>query len=85
MNYLYVKAQNIGAGFITHEDRELFDITGYFGFMWVIENNEHSIQWIDRVQGIEISKEDAQKIINILTEELVDPITNTPISAITLP
>ena len=78
-------AQNFGGGFITHADRELFTIQGYFGSIWVMENNEYAVEWIHRIHGTEISKERAQEIINVLANGIVDPMSNVPIVTPTLP
>ena len=56
----YYIAENYGQGFITHQDNELNHVTGYLVNMWVTENTS----WATRVGAVEITKEEAQTLIN---------------------
>lgn len=47
-------------GFITHQDNELAHIAGYPGDIWVTENTT----WAQRVGAQELTKEEAQAIVD---------------------
>ena len=66
----YCTATNTGKGFITHQDRNMFNASGHASDVWVIENNNHGISWINRVAGIAKVKADAQAIVDTKMEEL---------------
>jgi ribonuclease HI len=57
----YFLVENTGKGFITHEDNEKSQISGYPGNIWATENN---IEWATRVNAIEKTKVEAQSIID---------------------
>ena len=65
----YCTATNTGKGFITHSDRNLFDIEEHLGAFWVVENNNHGISWINRVGGTAKVKAEAQAIVDDLIEQ----------------
>ena len=69
MTNTYCTATNTGKGFITHHDRNMFNIEGHIGNVWVVENNNHGISWINRVDGTAKLKADAQAIVDGLIEE----------------
>ena len=80
----YYHGVNTGKGFITHEDQEsgLGSISGYPGDIWVTENTV----WAERVGVVEKTKEEAQSIVDATLSNMIDPITNTPVSgSMTLP
>lgn len=56
----YYQIENYGHGFITHEDMEIAHIAGYPGDIWVTTNT----QWTQRVGAVELTKEQAQDIVN---------------------
>ena len=68
----YCTATNWGKDFITGEDRNAFYISGHPGEaetndglnVWVVENNQAGIAWIDRVHGTAILKAEAQAIVD---------------------
>jgi len=64
MTNTYCTATNTGKGFITHHDRNMFNIEGHIGNVWVVENNNHGISWINRVDGTAKVKADAQAIVD---------------------
>ena len=69
MTNTYCTATNTGKGFITHHDRNMFNIQGHAGDVWVIENNNHGISWINRVNGTAKVKAEAQAIVDGKVEE----------------
>ena len=77
----YYQIENYGHGFITHEDMEIAHISGYPGDIWVTTNT----QWAQRVGAIELTKEQAQDIVNAaITTTWTPPNTIEP-PHITLP
>lgn len=66
---LYIQAENTGYGFYTHEDRESFFLTGYPNNIWITDESESAINWIDRINGLYITKEQAEYIINMNIDE----------------
>jgi len=65
----YCTATNSGKGFITGSDRNLFNIEEHVGDVWVVENNNHGISWINRVSGTAKVKADAQAIVDGVIDE----------------
>jgi hypothetical protein len=61
----YYQAQNYGKGFITHEDNEFKHVAGYPGNIWVTENEI----WAQRVGATELTKDQAQSIVDQAIEE----------------
>lgn len=57
----YYVAVNYGVGFITHEDNERSQISGYPGDVWVTEDNQI---WADRVGAVAKTKLEAQTIVD---------------------
>jgi hypothetical protein len=55
----YVLAINTGHGFYTHEDRERIPIFQIYGDIIILTNNSDADKWIQRVNGIEITKQKA--------------------------
>ena len=72
----YCTATNWGKDFITGEDRNAFYISGHPGEaetndglnVWVVENNQAGIAWIDRVHGTALLKAEAQSIVDGVQE-----------------
>ena len=65
----YCTATNTGKGFLTHHDRNMFDVEAHIGDIYVVENNNHGISWINRVGGTAKVKADAQAIVDGKVEE----------------
>jgi hypothetical protein len=66
----YYIAENNGHGFITHSDNEFSHIDGYPANIWVTENTS----WAARVGGVEITKEEAQTLINSEHSKYIDEV-----------
>jgi len=64
----YCTASNWGKGFITHEDRHDFYVSGHAGDVWVIGNNAAGVSWINRVSGTAKVKAEAQAIVDAAIE-----------------
>jgi len=64
----YCTATNTGKGFITGHDKNMFDISGHAGDVWVVGNNNHGISWINRVNGTAKVKAEAQAIVDGVME-----------------
>ena len=60
----YCIANNFGKGFITHRDSVAFEFQGYPCDIWILKENTGDIDWIQRVGGTEVTKEEAQKILD---------------------
>ena len=67
----YCTATNTGKGFVTHQDRNLFYLSGHVGDVWVVGNNNHGISWINRVSGTAKVKVDAQAIVDGKIDEAI--------------
>ena len=67
----YCTATNTGKGFVTHQDRNLFYLSGHVGDVWVVGNNNHGISWINRVSGTAKVKADAQAIVDGKIDEAI--------------
>ena len=67
----YCTATNTGKGFFTHQDRNLFYLSGHAGDVWVVGNNNHGISWINRVSGTAKVKADAQAIVDGKIDEAI--------------
>ena len=61
---LYTITPCTGIGFITHEDRESFEIQGFGGDVWVTDESQAAHDWIVRNSATEITKEDAQAAVD---------------------
>ena len=64
----YYEKENLGKGFITHEDNELAHISGYPGNVWITENTA----WAVRVGAVEKTKLEAQTLVNTAINGSVD-------------
>jgi len=60
----YCIANNYGRGFFTNEDRKNFHLGGHPGNLWVVEDNEFGNAWIKRVNGVELTKEEGEAMLN---------------------
>ena len=65
----YCTASNWGKGFVTHEDRNDFYLSGHAGDVWVVGNNAAGVSWINRVTGTGKTKAEAQAIVDGKVEE----------------
>ena len=65
----YCTATNTGKGFVTHQDRNDFYLSGY-GDIWVIGPNANGTDnlkasaWLDRVNATSKTKAEAQAIVD---------------------
>ena len=66
----YCIANNFGKGFITHRDSVAFEFQWFPCDIWVFKENEGDTDWIQRVNGIEKTKEEAQTILDVETLRL---------------
>ena len=63
MANIYCTATNTGKGFYTHKDREDFFLSGH-GSVWVVGDNAAGAAWINRVNGTDKTKAEAQAIVD---------------------
>ena len=63
MAYKYCTATNWGKGFFTHEERKQFYLRGHAGDVWVVGDNHHGDEWINKVDGAIKTKDEAQAIV----------------------
>ena len=80
---IYVQATFTGRGFITHEDRNNFDIRNISNDIWILDDNAESQLWIARVGGTIKTKDEAQIIIRQFQVDTFKP--SIAIAAITEP
>ena len=80
---IYVQATHTGKGFITHEDRNNFDIGNVATDIWILEDNAQSQLWITRVDGTIKTKDEAQIIVRQFQVDTFKPSIAIP--AITEP
>jgi hypothetical protein len=66
----YCIAENTGQGFITHEDSFSYEFQGYPCNIWVFKENTNYQDWIQKVNGVEKTKEEAQAILDTETLKL---------------
>jgi hypothetical protein len=66
----YCTAINTGKGFITHQDRNDFYLSGHAGDVWVLGSNANGTEnlkasaWLSRVNATSKTKVEAQAIID---------------------
>lgn len=77
----YYQIENWGEGFITHNDMEIAPINGYPGNIWVTDN----IQWAQRVNAIEKSREEAKQIVDAAVSASWDSNVFNKKNYVTLP
>lgn len=80
---IYVQATHTGKGFVTHEDRNNFDIRNISNDIWILDDNAESQLWIARVSGTIKTKDEAQIIVRQFQVDTFKPID--AIAAITEP
>ena len=80
---IYVQATFTGRGFITHEDRNNFDIRNISNDIWTLDDNAESQLWIARVGGTIKTKDEAQTIIREFQVDTFRP--SIAVAAITEP
>ena len=66
---MYIKAISTGKGFVTHEDREAFDISGIGHNLWEVQDNAAGQAWVTRVGGEVLTKEEAEDLINMMSRQ----------------
>jgi hypothetical protein len=66
----YCIAENTGQGFITHRDNFLFEFQGYPLNIWVLKDNTGDLDWIQRVNGVQKTKEEVQVLLDAETLRL---------------
>ena len=64
MAYKYCTATNWGKGFFTHEERKQFYLRGHAGAVWVVGDNHHGDEWINKVDGAIKTKNEEQAIVD---------------------
>ena len=70
----YYTATYTGKGFITHEDNESSLVNGYpSADVWLTDNTD----WAVRVGAVEITKEEAQALVDAKIAERVSKIGNS--------
>ena len=69
----YTGAENYGKGFITHEDNERSQIEGYPGDVWLSDPGNDP--WATRVGAAEVTKEQAQALVDTAIAGAIDPNT----------
>ena len=65
----YCTATSTGLGFITHQDRNDFYLSGHPGEVWIIGDNSEGAAWINRVSGTNKTQVEAQAIVDGKIEE----------------
>lgn len=64
---LYFQIENPGTkGWITHEDNEYSQISGYPGNIWITELNQ---PWAHRVGATSLTKQQAQDVIDRIIQQ----------------
>ena len=64
MEYTYCTATSTGKDFFTAQDSNTFYLSPHPGNVWVLENSVDGVCWINRVDGIRKTKEEAQAIVD---------------------
>ncbi len=64
MNYKYMQTESFGKNFLKHNESGEFFKACYCGDIWVVENNEAGNKWMRKVNGVPLTKEDAQSKVN---------------------
>ncbi len=77
---LYTITPCTGGGFITHDDRGAFEVQGFGSDVWVTDESQAAHDWIARIGATEITKDEAQAVINAAFDAsgIVDTIHNRP-------
>lgn len=61
----YIQATCTGKGFFTHQDRSNFYLAGYGLEIWVTDDSDSAIAWSNRINGTNLTKQQAEEIVNI--------------------
>jgi|TARA_R100001086_G_scaffold197028_1_gene113594 hypothetical protein len=69
MANIYCTATHTGLGFITHQDRNDFFLSGHPGEVWIVGDNSKGTAWINRVNGTSKTQAEAQAIVDGKIEE----------------
>ena len=69
MANIYCTATHTGLGFITHQDRNDFFLSGHPGDVWIVGDNSKGAAWINRVNGTPKTLAEAQAIVDGKIEE----------------
>ena len=64
MSYKYMQAESYGANFLKHHESGQFFKKCYPNDIWVVENNEAGNKWIRKVNGVPLTKQQAQDMVN---------------------
>jgi hypothetical protein len=78
MIFKYWKVNNFGEGFITKVDNYNMKILFSFKDIYVTYNDDYSNQWADRVNAINITKEEAQNIVDLEIKKQQDDFDSIP-------
>lgn len=69
----YVIGLDTGMGFITHPDREAFEVAGFPAEVWVVDGSAAATAWIARNDLAVSTKAAAQALVDAACEGNVDP------------
>ena len=64
MAYKYCVATNWGKDFFTARERMNFELSGHPGDVWVVGDNLYGAKWIEKVNGVSKTKDEAQAIVD---------------------
>jgi len=78
MAYKYCVAINTGKGFIKHEDRQVIEIIMYPANVYAVTDNDLGQSWINRVGGVEKTKEEAQALLDAYNIEAQAEFNSRP-------
>ena len=76
----YAIGLNTGIGFITHPDREAFEVEGFPADVWVVDGSAAATAWIVRNDLVVSTKVAAQALVDAACEGKVDR-EGTPVVA----
>ena len=68
----YCVATNTGKGFITHDDRRRFWISGQPANVWVCTDCVESRHWVARNNGVSKTKAEAQTLVTAVVDDAKD-------------
>lgn len=66
MHYYQIESTGI-KGFVTHEENEIAYVQNFLGDVWITDNTD----WAARVEATEITKEQAQILVDIMIDEAI--------------
>ena len=69
----YAIGPNTGIGFITHPNREAFEVEGFPADVWVVDGSAAATAWIARNDLAVSTKAAAQALVDAACEGTVDP------------